>query len=424
MAGERGRELGSAVAALAIHALLLGAVAARAPHVRAENAPPPPEPPADTFDIEPTPPAGRAEQPLPATPERHEEPQASAQGRTPVTVAPREQAPPGEPATQAPAAEPAAPADTAAPPAPAPASTPADEYGSPPPPSGGGGIAGLPPGMGGPLWALPGVLPEAAPPAPAPTTPDAPRPVDRDIATQVLAGTVHSKDKGLGVDVPGAGVVATTLGDAMRASSIRDARATIEVDLAANGTVQGIRVVKTTTGDAQTWAGIASAARSALAGRTLAMGADGKSVTVVVKLESKVQYPAGTKTKYDVQPLCANEVFLKIAGALQDIATSDGAMARGVRDDQGNFIPYSDMDEEQLRRFCIPIGIAVKGDLSNIGAHTTNVVRSSFEVKRAGEKALPAEATLPVDTRAPWLPAEAGKTRVPQPPKKKKNKKP
>jgi hypothetical protein len=96
---------------------------------------------------------------------------------------------------------------------------------------------------------------------------------------------------------------------------------------------------------------------------------------------------------------------------------------RGIRDDKGQFISYNELDDERRRLFCIPIGIAGKGDLSNIGAHMTNAVSSSFQVKRVGEKALPTGTPLPVDTRAPWLPATPTKTKIPPQKKKKKKKK-
>ena len=74
--------------------------------------------------------------------------------------------------------------------------------------------------------------------------------------------------------------------------------------------------------------------------------------------------------------------------------------------------------DEQRRKFCIPIGIRGRGDLSNLAAHRQTVVRSSFSVKRDGERALPSEDILPIDTRVPW--AKEDPTLRKPPPKKKK----
>ena len=152
------------------------------------------------------------------------------------------------------------------------------------------------------------------------------------------------------------------------------------------------------------------------------MGPDKQGVTVVVKVASKIQYPAGTKERVDVKPVCANEVIEQMAAAIEG-AMQTGGTVRGVRDDQGRFIPYNELDDERRIKFCIPIGIKAVIDPANIGAHMTNVVSSSFQVKRSGEQALPADAALPIDRGAPWMPVAEGKTRPPPPPPKKKYKK-
>jgi hypothetical protein len=425
MANERGREFVAVAAALAAHALLL---------VLHRVAPPGPdlsgplravELPADTFDIETAPPAPRAA-PAPApeandsddNDQRDEQDEPEPPGAARAKVAPRQDplAPPParpEPPAQGPTGEAPTPPH-------APGNTGGDEYG----PSPGGASGGLPPGVNAPIWAIPGVLPNAGPPKSAPTSIEAPKPIDANIAGQVLAGTLHSKDKAVGIDIQGAGVVATTVADAVRTSPIRDARATFEIKLAGDGTVQGVRMVSASGGDAPTWAAVVNAAKNSLSAKSLQMGQDGKGATVTVKIESKIQYPAGSKEKYKVEPVCANEVFQMIEDALQDGSSAGMAgMSRGVRTDSGRFIPYNEMSEDDRMRFCIPLpSIRIKGDLSNIGAHTTNFVSSSFQVKRDGEKSLPAEATLPLETRAPWLPVRDGKVRAP-PPKKKKKKK-
>jgi hypothetical protein len=419
-------------AALVVHTLVLWlAPQRRLPNV--EDARPQVEPAADTFDIEQEPAVPAPVTPPPVTPPPVTPPPAAA---TPEPTAPSpppanaklakaitEPKPVASPApSQGEPGAPPTPETPPAPPSPGTAGGPGkpggDEYGPP-----GGDVVGLPPGLDKPIWSLPGVIASGAPPMPAPTVASA-RPVDPNIAGQVLGGSLHNKDKAAGVEIPGASVVSTALRDALRSSTPLDARATFEVKLGGDGSVEGIRMVSASAGDASTWARVVSAARGSLASRTLQMGGEGKGVTVIVKVESSVEYPAGSKQKIDFQPVCANEVFEQIEAAIQ--AVSQGVapgLVRGVRDDKGTFIPYTEMDDDQRRRFCIPIGIRGKGDASNIGAHATNVVRSSFKVVRAGEKALQPEAVLPVDTRVPWARADPTKTRPTTPPPLKKKKK-
>ncbi|HVK69495.1 MAG TPA: hypothetical protein VM694_33790, partial [Polyangium sp.] len=323
MVKERGRELGAVAIAILAHMLFLS-VAPRAPAPDAEVLPLRVEPPADTtVDIEEEGPPGvvtRAPAPAP------------------------EQAPTPEPAraaVRAPAPAPAPAPESAPAPAPAPAP-----------------VIGALPGLGSPIWAVPGVVPGAPAARPAPTTIEAPRPVDSDIASRVIAGTLHNKDKSTGIDVPAAGVVASTIASAVRGSAVKDARATFEVKLDAQGKVEGVRLVSTTDANANHWTGVVEAVKSGLSARSLQMGPDKQGVTIVVKIESKVQYPAGSTVKGEIKPLCANEVIEQLALAIQDGMSQGGGggYTRGVRDDQGRFIPYGDLDEERKRLFCIPIG--------------------------------------------------------------------
>lgn len=317
---------------------------------------------------------------------------------------------------QVPVAE-SSPSPETGPTTPSPPAPPTDEYGALPPTDPGPAV----PGLAGPLWSVPGVVPTGALPKPAPTTITAPI-IPSDVASRVLSGTVHSHDKSVGIEIPAAGVVATSVADAMRGSALTDVKGTFEVKLSGEGKVESVRFIGSTDGDASQWSAVANAAQKALAGRSLEMGSDKKGVTVVVKVESKLQYPNGAKKKIDVQPVCANEVIEQAIAAMEGL-TQTGGMVRGIRDDQGKFIPYNELDDENRRKFCIPIGIRGQVDPSNIGAHITNSVRTSFQVKRAGEQALPTEATLPIDRGAPWLPVAEGKTRPPPPPPKKKLKK-
>jgi len=406
VARERGRELISVALALAVHALFLG-LAPRKPLIL-EDPPPLAEVSTDTtIDIEDV-----LAPPPPPEPEPAPEPEPTP-GPAPLAV----HAPLPSP-LPAPLPAPAQTSEPAPEPAPPPApAAPVDEYGGAPPPAP-GPIAAVP-GLGGPVWAVPGVVTAAPAGKPAPTTIEA-RPLDATAATRALTGTLHSRDKSIGLEIPAAGVVADTLASAVRASSITDTRATFEVDLDARGNVLGVRFVKSTDGDARQWSSIVASAKTALAGKSLQMGNDNQAVTVVVKVQSKVQYPAGTKKKIDVKPVCVNEVIEEMAAAMQ----GGGAIyARGLRDEQGRFVPYNELDEDRFLKFCIPIGVKAVFDLSNFGgAHMVNVVSSSFEVKRAGEKALPIGAPEKIDRSAPWVPVAEGKYR-PKVPRKKKEKK-
>lgn len=333
----------------------------------------------------------------------------------PLPAEPRVQAP-AEPAARV---EPAPRGDT--PPA---GTAPPSDLSQPPPPVAGGAL-GLPPGLGGtPAWAVPGVLGPLNGPLPAPTAAPAARPVDRNIASKVIDGTLRKRDADLGLDAPGAGVVASTLADAVRSAAVPgDARATFEVRIGAAGDVQGVRLVSATAGDGPAWDRVVKSAKGSLAGRALRAG-DGKAgATVLVKIESKVQYPAGSKVKVDTEPVCLNDVVDQITAALQDPGSIGAgppmAGAHGASLGAGFTPPAGYEWDEGRKKFCIPVGIRGRGDLSNIGAHAQTVVRSSFSVKRDGERALPAEDILPIDTRVPWA-KEDPTLRKPPPAKKKK----
>lgn len=299
-----------------------------------------------------------------------------------------------------------------------------------PGPGGNGVITGL---NGQPIWALPGVLPEGPAPAAAPTTPTAPKPVDRNIAGQVISGTLRKKDQELGLDLPAGGVVASSIAAAVRSSATPlDARATFEVRLGADGKVVSTRVVSATAGQAGQWEGVAKKAAKDLAGRALTMSGEAaaKGATITVKIESKVVYPAGSKEKYDVQPVCAEEMIEEALTAIAEGGVGSEAPRGPIRDPAMNrpdpgkqSASVNAEDEDRKRRFCIPIGIAGKGDLSNLGAHTQKVVSSSFQVTVPGEK--PLIDVKKVDTRAPWSKPDPNKVqRIKKKWPKKKKKRP
>jgi hypothetical protein len=414
------REAYAVLAALATHAVFL--LASPRPPLSVPDASGPSR--ADTtldIDLEPEAPA--------AAPEAAESPPA------PPAPPIKEAAPakgPSAPASEANAKiaavvkEPSpTPEGPSAPPSPGPAPGPpgrvgVDEYGGP---AGGSAVNALPPGIGGAhLWSIPGMIPGAAPPRPASTVASGPPPVDSNVAGQVLSGSLSKKDKAIGIGLPAAGAVATTLADVVRSSAPVDARATFEVKLSAGGQVEDVRLVSASAGDTSTWARVVASAKGSLGGRALQMSGDGKPATVIVKVESNTQFPAGSKKAVDMQPVCAEEELAKLADTLQNGLNPD--LQRGPRPEPGMAaLPADDDAAERKRKFCIPIGLRGKGDVSNIGAHAVNVVKSTFTVTRPGEKALDPEAVRPIDTRVPWAPEDPTKVR-PAMPKKKKKKKP
>ncbi|WP_437485334.1 hypothetical protein WME75_00600 [Sorangium sp. So ce1014] len=442
----RGREAVALAIAVAAHLAILAAPTPERP----PEAPAGPPPLVDGIDLELEPPAPRGAaaaaaggETVASDPEEAgevgkaapaEKTQAPAPGAAAAKVASTERARPVPAAPEAPAAEPKDAPEVAAPevaapevaaPGPvaeapgAPATAPPGGEYSGPPPAAGGDVA-LAPGIGTSLWTVPGLLPGPDAPRAAPTAAPRARPVDPAIAGKVLNETVHGKDKSVGISVPAAGVVASTLADTVRASTAPlDARATFEVKLGADGQVLGVRLVSASAGDGPTWDRIVDAAKGALAAGALQMGSDRQPVTVTVKVQSKVQYPSGSRKKPKPELVCAEEVFEQIAQAMENPNMLGDRRGLG-----GGAPPAADMDEEERKRlFCIPIGLRVKGDLSDVGAHKVNVVSASFAVKREGERALPHEDILPVDTRVPWAPKDPKKVKPPPRPKKKWKKK-
>jgi len=219
-------------------------------------------------------------------------------------------------------------------------------------------------------------------------------------------------------------VVASTLESAVRGSAVPgDARATFEVRLDADGNVGGVRLMSATAGDAGTWERVLKTARGALGGRALKIDGGHGGATVTVKVESNVQFPGGAKKRVEAEPVCANEIVDLIQEALENPgaigAQTVPAAGHGAVLGTGS-TPSDVYWDERRKKFCIPVGIRGRVDLSNIGAHAINVVKSSFTVKRDGERALPADEVLPIDTRVPWARPDPTLTRAPPPKKKKK----
>lgn len=309
---------------------------------------------------------------------------------------------------------------------------PADSF-SPPEgaPGNGGGQGGIITGLGGnPIWMVPGVMSAPPPPAPAPTHAPEAKATDSNIAGQVLGGALRKHDRELGLESSAGSVVASTLASVVRNSEAPpDARATFEIKLGPSGNVLGVRVVSSSAGNAGTWQGIAKRAAADLGSKSLGLGGTAAQggATVTVKIESKVVYPAGSREKVDIQPVCAEEVIEEMVRTIAE--GTAGEPSRGPindpavnRPDPSQGTRNSPEEEERKRRFCIPIGVMGKGDISNIGAHAQKVVRSTFTVNIPGQKML--EDVKEVDKRAPWSPADPNKVKPIRRKWKKKKKKP
>lgn len=184
----------------------------------------------------------------------------------------------------------------------------------------GSGLPGL--GIGGPAWSIPGVVPDMGKPAPAPTT--APKAtVDPQVATKVLTSVMKEKDKALGLDLPAAGTISTSVRSAVQATDTPpESRATFEVKLSPTGQVLSVRVTSSTGGSTEVWGRAAAQVKAALAGRALAMtAAYEKGATVYVNVSSALVLPDGSKSAIE----------RKGAGASFDLSNIGAHMQRVVK---------------------------------------------------------------------------------------------
>jgi hypothetical protein len=181
----------------------------------------------------------------------------------------------------------------AMPPMPTGSSLPPDEYGSLPPPGSGTGIPGI---DTGPLWAIPGVVPDATPPKPAPTTIAAARPTDPKLPGRLISDVVREKDRQLGLDLPGAGTIATVVSEVVRGSNTPDfSKATLEVRIAPGGRVASVRVIRSSAGVMGDWTAVASTVNGRLSTRNFPLPeAFAAGAVVTVEVVSQLQMPDGT----------------------------------------------------------------------------------------------------------------------------------
>lgn len=233
---------------------------------------------------------------IPELPKELLEPNKPRQVEPNEVVQPRTNIDPSTPTSPTANVDPTAVPSTAVePPTPTGSSAPPDEYGMPPPVAG-TGVPGVP-GIGtGPLWSIPGVVPETGKPKPAPTTIAAPPPTDPKLAGRVIADLVREKDRQLGLDLPGAGTIASVVQQVVLGSTTpAEARATLEVRLAPGGKVSSVRIVRSSAGNMGDWAAVASAVSGRLSGNQFTMPtAYAAGAIVMVEVVSRMQMPDGS----------------------------------------------------------------------------------------------------------------------------------
>lgn len=165
-------------------------------------------------------------------------------------------------------------------------------------------------------------MPDMGRPKPAPTT-SPQTPVDPKIATKVITDAMKEKDKGLGLELPGSGTIATSVRQAVQATETPpESRATFEVRLSPTGQIVSVRVTSSSGGSGDTWSRAAAAAAAALKGRVINMtAAYAKGATVYVHVHSTTTLPDGSKSA----------VSRKGAGASFDLSSIGAHMQRVVR---------------------------------------------------------------------------------------------
>ena len=188
------------------------------------------------------------------------------------------------------------PVGTAAPAAPTGTGRAPDQYDALPD-GNGDGIAHAP-GIGAPIWTLPGTMPVAPRAAPAPTVATGPAPVDKDIAGIVIRGAMMENDKRLGLDLPGAGTVATAVrAVVVGADTPSVGRASFEVRVGPDGRILSVRVASSSGGTSDVWDRAAKAILAQLAGKPLQMNANyAKGAIISVSVSSSMALPSGASS--------------------------------------------------------------------------------------------------------------------------------
>ncbi|MEP7123303.1 MAG: hypothetical protein ABJE95_20420 [Byssovorax sp.] len=169
-----------------------------------------------------------------------------------------------------------------------------DQYDAPEGPGAGDGIVRVP-GIGNPIWTVPGTIPPPSRAAPAPTVATGPPPVDKDIAGIVMRGAMREADSHLGLDLPGQGTVRSAVKSAMQGGDVpNEGRASFEVRVGPDGRVLGVRVGGTSGGNADMWARKAKEILAMLSGRPLQMNSNfAKGAIISVSVVSTMALPSG-----------------------------------------------------------------------------------------------------------------------------------
>jgi hypothetical protein len=232
----------------------------------------------------PVDPRERSNEPAPVAPE----------ARVATAASPREATGPIEPAT---GPEPAATAAPAATGGRAP-----DQYDAPEGNGNGDGVVRVP-GLGNPIWTVPGTIPPPSRAAPAPTVATGPPPVDKDIAGIVMRDAMRMADSHLGLDLPAQGTVKSAVMAAMQGDDVpSEGRASFEVRLGPDGRVTSVRVGGTSGGSADMWARKAKQIQAMLAGRANQMNANfAKGAILSVSVSSSMALPSGAGSKVQLE---------------------------------------------------------------------------------------------------------------------------
>ena len=225
-------------------------------------------------------------------------------------------------------------------------------------------------------------LNEAAAAPAAPTEIKAPTTSPQKAASESVQSTLIGSDKKVGIDLPATQVVVGAVATATRALPVaHNTRASFEVKLDGSGKVTSVRVLKASGGDAATWSGAAKAAAASLNGKQLGLGgAKGVGATVTVDVKVRHVFPSGSAKGADVKPVCANQIINDIAEAASSGKTKDAGETAKVP-----------LFTDENGRPCIPVGVNVVSDETNIGATKQIQVQTSSRVTVNGRGALPAE---------------------------------
>jgi hypothetical protein len=152
------------------------------------------------------------------------------------------------------------------------------------------------PGIGGPpVWAMPGVIPDSGRPAPAPTTTPRAREVDKDIAGKVIRQAMRESDKSKGIDMPAAGTAAAAVQAAFYGSDLpAESRGRIAIQLNGNGDVTSVKVASMVGGTSDQWERVAQQAGAQMRARKNALCDDcKKGVVIYIDAVSAEALPAG-----------------------------------------------------------------------------------------------------------------------------------